>query len=112
MDYQEFRKDPRGTVSDWLNDTLSRACKENGIQVIDDVANEIGKSDNSLKQYAYKTSYDQNIRVFELPAVLEKTGEFLILQELCALFGYVVLPVNGNLLETLKALVKALEATP
>jgi len=111
MRYEEFREDPRGVISKLVDRTLSQAAnRSGGIKIIDEVAAEIGKSDNQVKQYAYLNSFDQNIKLFELPGLLEKTKEFIILHELAEMFGFKL--INREAWELMKVAVNKADCVP
>jgi len=105
----KFQDDPRGTVSDWIQSTLLRS----GVPVAE-IAAKIGKSEDLIYKWANKNA-EQCIPAHALITLISTSGDHTILRELAEMFGFdllpkrISLPANGNLLETLKALVKALE---
>jgi hypothetical protein len=103
MKFTEFKADPKRHSSLWVSKTFFKnpgAAKP--------FARAIGKSRDLI--HAYGDPDDQNhLHLYNLPTLIDETGDISILEEIAGMFGYVVLPANGNLLETLKALVKALE---
>ncbi len=103
MKLSEFKANRKWHSSLWVSKALYKnpgAAKS--------FARAIGKSRDLVNAYADPD--DQNhLHLFNLPLLIDETGDISILEEIAQMFGYVVLPVNGNTLYTLKALVKALE---
>jgi predicted DNA-binding transcriptional regulator AlpA len=98
-----FKDDPRGTVSDWVQTTLLRS----GVPVAE-VAAKVGKSEDLIYKWANRNA-EQTIPGPALITLMAVSGDLTILQELAEMFGFWLVPRNGDTLETLRALVKALE---
>ncbi len=98
-----FKDDPRGTVSDWLQTTLLRS----GIPVAE-IAARVGKSEDLVYKWANRNA-DQCIPAHALITVIAASQDFTILQELAVMFGFALIPINGEPVAAFKALAEALE---
>jgi hypothetical protein len=104
MVFDEFKKDPKTYVSQWIQTTLARSPGS-----IPRLARAIGKSQDLIYSYADQEDLSNNLHLYNLPILFDETADLTILDELNAMFGRISIPANGNLLETLKALVRAIE---
>jgi hypothetical protein len=103
MKYSEFKSDPKRHSSLWVSKTFFKnpgAAKP--------FARSIGKSRDLI--HAYGDPDDQNhLHLYNLPTLIDETGDVSILEEIAGMFGYRLVPVNGNVSETLRAIAKAIE---
>lgn len=103
MKYSEYKLDPKRHSSLWISKVFFKnpgAAKT--------FRKAIGKGRDLV--HAYGDPDDSNhLHLYNLPILIDEADDLSILEEIAGMFGCVVLPINGNMLETLKALVKALE---
>lgn len=105
-DLAEVIKGRRELVKGWLSRTLLEAG-EQGVKV-EEISELMGKSASLLYKAANIKETEQNLQAHDLIPVMERTGNFFILEELARLFGFALVPL-GEPVEMLRVLVKALE---
>jgi hypothetical protein len=104
MKIDDFKKDPKKFASQWIQSTLARSPG-----AIPRVARAIGKSQDLIYSYADQEDLSNNLHLYNLPILFDETADLTILDELNAMFGRISLPANGNTIETIEALLKALK---
>ena len=95
----------RELVKGWLSRTLLNAGST-GITV-NRIADAMGLSEASVYKQASPVEENQ-LQAHNLIPLLDETGDFFILEELCRMFGGVFVPL-GEPVEMLQVLVRALE---
>lgn len=84
-----FKDDPRGTVSDWVQSTLLRSKIP-----VAEVAAKIRKSEDLIYKFANSGS-ENNIPAYALVILMAVCKDFTILQELCEMFGFQMVPKDA-----------------
>lgn len=100
----EFMKNPEGIASGWIQTAILKSGAS-----IPRLATLMGRKQDILYKWANPGDMERNFPLCYLPMLIQETADLTILDELNAMFGRISIPANGNVLETLKALVKALE---
>jgi hypothetical protein len=81
-----FKDDPKGTMSEWVQSTLLRS------QIpVAEVAAKIRKSEDLIYKFANSGS-ENNIPAYALVILMAACKDFTILQDLCEMFGYQMVP--------------------
>lgn len=101
----EFQRDPEKLASEWIQTAILISGAS-----IPRLATLMNRKQDILYKWANPGDAERNSPLCYLPTLIQETADLTILDDLNAMFGRISLPANGNLLETLKALVKALEA--
>jgi hypothetical protein len=104
MKFSEFKQDPRGSASRWVQTTLVKS----GLPVAQ-VAGYLGKGEDLVYKWANPQATEQNIHLWAAAEVMALTEDFTILQELAAMFGFALIIINGDPIAAFKALTEALE---
>jgi hypothetical protein len=99
-----FWEDLDASAADLVRDTI---LGEN----VEKLAQALGKSPDLLYKAANPTTIQQ-LNLKQFLALLQKTKNYRALKRLSAACGFLLIPINTNTLEGLKALVKALEGMP
>lgn len=100
----EFQKDPEKAASGWIQTAILKSGAS-----IPRLATLMNRKQDILYKWANPGDSERNFPLCYLPTLIQETADLTILDELNAMFGRISLPANGDLLETLKALVAALE---
>ena len=106
MHFRDYVQNRTTITKGWVQKTLLKSPVS-----VAAIAESMGLSDS----YLYKMSNpneDRHLRLQDLPILIHETGDITILQDLAALFGMALVPVNSNLdglVEGLKEILGALE---
>jgi len=103
-------------TNDFIEDFLSDLCKDLNYAVdIEDLARATKLNPNTISCFGYRSkaqlpSSKQLLQMLSEVFRHHPEAAQAAVKKISALFKTISLPANGNLLETLKALVKALES--
>lgn len=100
----EFQKDPEKAASGWVQTAILKSGAS-----IPRLATLMNRKQDILYKWANPGDAERNFPLCYLPTLIQETADLTILDELNAMFGRISIPANGNVLETLKSLIKALE---
>jgi hypothetical protein len=104
MKFSEFKQDPKGEVSRWVQTTLVKS----GMPVAQ-VAGYLGKGEDLVYKWANPQATEQNIHLWAAAEIMALTEDFTILKELADMFAFALIPINGEAVAAFKALTEALE---
>lgn len=100
----DFMRDPEQAASGWVQSAILKSGAS-----IPRLATLMNRKQDILYKWANPHDAERNFPLCYLPTLIQETADLTILDELNAMFGRLSVPANGDTLETLKALVKALE---
>ena len=106
MNIRDFVQNRAPVTKSWVQKTLLKSPIS-----ISAIAEAMGMSDSYLYKMA-NPNEDKHLRLQDLPILIHETGDITILQELAAMFGLALVPVNGNLdglIEVVREMLAALE---
>jgi len=104
MKFSEFNQDPRAAASHLVQKTILQA----GLPVVR-IAEDLGKSEDLIYKWANAQATEQNISLYAAVKLMALTEEFCLLQEVAGMFGFALIPLNGDPVAAFKALAEALE---
>lgn len=102
--FVEFQRDPEKAASGWIQTAILKSGAS-----IPRLATLMNRKQDILYKWANPGDSERNFPLCYLPTLIQETADLTILDDLNAMFGRISLPANGNAIETLEALVKALK---
>lgn len=100
----EFQREPEKIASGWVQTAILKSGAS-----IPRIATLVNRKQDIIYKWANPGDFERNFPLCYLPTLLQETGDLSILKEIAEMFDHIIIPRNGNLLETLKALIKEFE---